>query len=125
MGSAAIFMVAAIITPDKYVSLLFLGLVYAGITLQQSAFIAVLLDIGREYVGGVVGVVNMIGSFAAFAFSVSFGYFVSWFGSYDLALVRVAVLLVVGVLAWLRLDASDELIPATLFTEIEAAPAPA
>lgn len=111
MAAAAVFMGAAIITPDKYLALLFLGFVYAGITLQQSAFAAVLLDIGREYVGGVVGVVNMVGSFAGFVFSVSFGYFVTWFGSYDLALVPVAVLLVLGVLAWLRIDATEELIP--------------
>lgn len=111
MSAAAIFMAATIITPDKYLALLFLGFAYAGVTFQQSAYGAVTLDIGREYVGGIIGVVNMIGSFAGFLFSVSFGYFVTWFGSYDLALIPVVVLLTVGVLAWLRLDATEEVIP--------------
>ncbi len=122
MSVAAIFMTAAIITPEKYLALLFLGFVYAGITVQQSAFAAVLLDIGREYVGGVVGVVNMVGSFAGFIFSVSFGYFVTWSGSYDLALIPVAILLGVGVLAWLRIDASEELIPKRQDLEVMTEP---
>ena len=110
MGGAAVFMAAAIITSDKYLSLFFLALVYAGITLQQSSFVAVLLDIGKSYVGGVVGVVNMVASGAAFVFSVSFGYFVTWFGNYDLALIPLVMLLSLGAVAWLRLDASEELI---------------
>ena len=110
---------------DETLILLFLGFVYAGITIRQSAFVAVLLDIGREYVGGVVGIVNMVGSFAGFVFSVSFGYFVTWFGSFDLALIPMVILLSVGVLAWLRLDASEELIPDRAGVGMMAAPLPA
>ena len=123
MGGAAVFMAAAIITGDKYLSLFFLALVYAGITLQQSSFVAVLLDIGKSYVGGVVGVVNMVASGAAFVFSVSFGYFVTWFGSYDLALIPLVILLSLGAVAWLRLDASEELIPEAIV--LIAVPVPA
>ena len=111
MSCAAVFMGATVLTPDKYLALLFLGLVYAGITTQQSAFAAVLLDIGRQYVGGIAGAANMFANIGGFAFSVSFGYFVAWFGGYDLALIPVVVLLVVGTLAWLRIDAAEELIP--------------
>lgn len=111
MSCAAVFMAATVLTPDKYLALLFLGLVYAGITTQQSAFAAVLLDIGRQYVGGVAGAANMCANVGGFAFSVSFGYFVTWFGGYDLALIPVVALLVVGTLAWLRIDAAEELIP--------------
>ena len=46
-----------------------------------------------------------------FVFSVSFGYFVKWFGSYDLALIPVALMLMIGALAWLRVDATEEVIP--------------
>jgi hypothetical protein len=46
-------------------------------------------------------------------FSVSFGYFVRWFGSYDLALIPVALMLMIGALAWLRVDATEEIIPDT------------
>ena len=46
-----------------------------------------------------------------FVSPVSFGYFVTWFGSYDLALIPVALALAIGTLAWLRIDATEELIP--------------
>ena len=38
-------------------------------------------------------------------------YFVKWFGSYDLALIPVALMLMIGALAWLRVDATEEIIP--------------
>ena len=38
-------------------------------------------------------------------------YFVKWLGSYDLALIPVAVMLAVAALLWLRVDATEELIP--------------
>jgi len=111
MTCATIFMAATIFTPNKYIALLFLGLVYAGITFQQSAFCAALLDVGRQYVGGIVGATNMAANLGGFAFSVSFGYFVTWFGSYDLALLPVVGVLALGTLAWLRVDASEHVIP--------------
>ncbi len=69
------------------------------------------IDISRKYVGGILGAFNMIGNVGGFLFSVSFGYFVTWFGSYDLALIPVALMLTMAALAWLRVDATEELIP--------------
>lgn len=46
-----------------------------------------------------------------FLFSVSFGYFIKWFGSYDLALLPVALMLATVAVMWLRIDATEELIP--------------
>ena len=56
----------------------------------------------------------MVGLTGGFIFSVSFGYFVTWFGSYDLALIPVVVLLAIGAFVWLRVDATEELIPEIL-----------
>jgi MFS-type transporter involved in bile tolerance (Atg22 family) len=53
----------------------------------------------------------MVANVGGFLFSVSFGYFVTWFGSYDLALIPVAVMLTIGAVAWLRVDATEEIIP--------------
>ena len=53
----------------------------------------------------------MVGNFGGFLFSVSFGYFAKWFGSYDLALIPVGSMLMVAALAWLRVDATEEIIP--------------
>ena len=111
LSCAALFTVATILTTNKFATLLFLGLVYAGITMQQTVAITVSIDIGKKYVGGIVGTLNTVASVGGFVFSVSFGYFVKWFGSYDLALIPVAWVLAVAALMWLRIDATEELIP--------------
>ena len=111
LSVATLCTVATILTTRKFATLLFLGLVYAGITLQQTVLLTVSCDIGKKYVGGVVGIFNTMCTFGGFVFSVSFGYFVSWFGSYDLALIPVALALAIGTVAWLRIDATEELIP--------------
>ena len=74
--------------------------------------VTVAVDIGKKHVGAVLGAVNTAGSVGGFLFSVSFGYFVTWFGGYDLALIPVASMLTVGALLWFRIDATEELIPA-------------
>jgi len=111
LSVATICTVATMLTTGKLATLFFLGLVYAGITLQQTVLLTVSCDIGKKYVGGVVGIVNTMCTLGGFVFSVSFGYFVTWFGSYDLALIPVALALAIGTLAWLRIDATEELIP--------------
>ena len=110
LSCAALFTFATILTANKFATLFFLGLVYAGITLQQTVLAAVIIDVSRKYVGGIYGALNMICNFGGFLFSVSFGYFVKWFGSYDLALIPVGLMLMVGALAWLRVDATEEII---------------
>ena len=60
-----------------------------------------------------------------FLFSASFGYFVKWFGSYDLALIPVALMLAIGALLWLRIDATEVLIPEVPVSAVSAAAAPA
>jgi ACS family glucarate transporter-like MFS transporter len=113
LSVACVFTIATIITTNKLATLLLLGFVYAGITLQQTVALTVALDIGRKYVGGVVGMLNTVCTLGGFLLSVSFGYFVVWFGSYDLALIPVAATLAFGALAWLRVDATEEVIPDT------------
>jgi hypothetical protein len=103
--------VATIIATNKLLTLLFLGIVYAGIALQQTVALSVTMDIGRKYVGGLVGMFNTMCTFGGFVLSVSFGYFVTWFGSYDLALIPIVGALAIGALAWLRIDATEELLP--------------
>ena len=111
--------VATIMITHKFATLLLLGFVYAGITLNQTVALTVALDIGRKYVGGIVGMFNTMCTLGGFLLSVSFGYFVTWFGSYDLALIPIAVTLAIGAVAWLKIDATEELIP-----EIHEAVAP-
>jgi MFS family permease len=111
LSVAAVCTIATILTTGKFATLLFLGLVYAGITLQQTVIATVTIDISRKYVGGILGTLNMAANVGGFMFSVSFGYFVKWFGSYDLALIPVALMLTISAILWLRIDATEELIP--------------
>ena len=67
----------------------------------------------------------MVGNVGGFLFSVSFGYFVKWFGSYDLALIPVALMLMIGTILWLRIDATEELIPEEKIESILEAAVPA
>jgi|ERR1041384_55329 len=112
LSCATVFTVATILTTNTFATLLFLGLVYAGITVQQTVASTVAVDIGKKHVGAILGAANTAGSIGGFLFSVSFGYFVKWFGSYDLALIPIALMLALGALLWLRIDATEELIPA-------------
>ena len=109
LSCAALFTVATIVTTNKALTLLFLGLVYAGITLQQTVCLAVVMDVSGKFVGGILGTTNMCATAGGFIFSVSFGYFVKWFGSYDLALIPVALMLMASALTWLKIDATDHL----------------
>src|SRR6185369_12095318 len=111
LGCSAFFTIATIPTTNKFFTLLFLGLVYGGITFQQTVVVTVAVDIGKKHVGAILGAVNTAGSIGGFLFSVSFGYFVKWFGSYDLALIPVALMLTIGTFLWFKVDATEELFP--------------
>jgi predicted MFS family arabinose efflux permease len=125
LSVATLCVIATILTTNKFATLLFLGLVYAGITLQQTVILTVALDIGRKYVGGIMGIFNTMCQVGGFLFSVSFGYFVTWSSSYDLALIPIAGMLAIAALAWLRIDATELLIPDEQPESVPAAAVPA
>src|SRR5262249_8212811 len=70
---ATLCTVATILTTQKFATLLFLAFVYAGLAFQQTVIVTVALDIGRKYVGGVMGIFNSVCQVGGFLFSVSFG----------------------------------------------------
>jgi ACS family glucarate transporter-like MFS transporter len=120
LGSAAIFTVATILSPDKYVALIFLALSYAGSDFMLPSAWAVCLDIGKKYAGAVTGTMNTAGQIGSFLSSVAFGYFVKAglergmtpLDAYNLPLIPMAVMLAASTLLWLKIDPSKELIPA-------------
>ena len=71
----------------------------------------VCLDIGGEYASEVVGAMNTSAQFGSLVSSVVFGYLVSHFGSYNLPFIPMAILSVIGVCLWLKVDASQRLVP--------------
>ncbi len=102
---------ATILTPDKYLALGFLALSYAGADFMLPTAWAVCLDIGRKYAGAVTGAMNTAGQIGSFISSVLFGYFVQWSGSYDIPLIPMAIILFISAISWMKIDATEELIP--------------
>ena len=130
LGSAAVFMAAAILTGSRGAALVFLSLVYGGITFQQTSVFAVCLDIGRRRAGTVTGFMNTAAQAGGWVSTVSFGYLVERLGSYDLPLIPMVALLAVGALLWLRFDPARQLfVGSEAGTEVPVAgavsPAPA
>jgi hypothetical protein len=102
---------AAVLTADKWLALIFLGVSYAGITFQQPTAWAVCLDIGRNCAGAVSGAMNTAAQAGSFLLAISFGYLVRSTQSYDLALTPVIVMLLIGAGFWMRFDATKPLLP--------------
>jgi len=111
LGSAALFTVAAVLTPQWLLALIFLSLIYGGVTFQQPMMFAVCLDIGGEYAGAVTGVMNTAAQIASFVSSVAFGYLVEHYGNYDVPFYPMVALLAIGTLLWLKVDPTEKLIP--------------
>lgn len=113
LGSAALFTVAVLFTQEKLLTLIFLSLLYGGITFQQPIVFAVGLDIAGKYAGAVTGAMNTAAQVGSLVSSVMFGYLVNRHGNYNVPFIPMAILLFVGTLLWFKIDATRELIPET------------
>ena len=111
LGSAALFAVAVVLTEHRLLALIFLSLLYGGVTFQQPNVFAVCMDIGGKHAGAVTGAMNTAGNVGSLVSSVAFGYLVTSFGNYNAPFIPMAVLLLVGGLLWLRIDPTREVIP--------------
>jgi ACS family glucarate transporter-like MFS transporter len=109
LSAAGLFTIAAMITRQPTLTLIFLALVYGSITFQQSGVFGVCLDIGQKHAGAVVGLMNTTAQVGGLLGSVAYGYIVTHFGGYDAPFVPMAALLFVGALLWLKIDATQEL----------------
>jgi ACS family glucarate transporter-like MFS transporter len=58
LASAGLFTIAAMVTRQPTLTMIFLALVYGAITFQQSGVFGVCLDIGQKHAGAVVGLMN-------------------------------------------------------------------
>jgi len=119
LSCAGLFTVAAMLTGNQTMTVIFLSLVYGAITFQQSGVFGACQDIGQKHAGAMVGLMNCAAQVGGLLSSVAYGYLVDRFGSYDAAFVPMAALLFCGALLWLKIDASEE-----LRTELPAVPAP-
>jgi ACS family glucarate transporter-like MFS transporter len=72
---------------------------------------AICLDIGGEFSGAMVGIMNTAAGVTSFVASLAFGYIVSFTGSYTLPFVPMATLLFLGALLWLYIDPRKQIRP--------------
>jgi hypothetical protein len=110
LGVAAVFLGATIFTGDKLLTVIWLSLAYGCSDFALPVAWAVCLDVGKRHVGVVTGAMNTAGQVGSFLTTVLFGYIVVAFDSYNAPLVPIAIMSLIGALAWLRIDASKELI---------------
>ncbi len=104
LGTAALCAIAVMFTQQWLGALILLSLVYGGVTFQQPSVFAVCLDIGGEYAGAMVGVMNTAAQVGSFTSSLAFGYLVDRYGSYNVPFIPMAALLLAGVWLWLHID---------------------
>ena len=109
LAAAASFTVAAMLTHHQVLTVVFLALTYGAITFQQSGVFGVCLDIGGPRAGAMVGLMNTIAQVGGLTGSVLYGYIVDRTGSYDAPFIPMTVLLLVGAVLWVNVDASREL----------------
>jgi len=111
LAIAGACVVAAMLSRQPVVTVVLLALVFGAITFQQAGVFGVCLDIGREHAGAMVGLVNTVAQVGGLVGTVAYGYIVQHFGSYDAPFVPMAVVLFLGSVLWLRVDASQALTP--------------
>jgi MFS family permease len=108
LGSASLFVIAAMVTRQQLPTVILLSLVYGAITFQQSGVFGVCLDIGRRHAGSMVGLMNTSSQVGGLLGSVAYGYIVERFHSYNAPFVPMSALLFLGAVLWFKIDASKE-----------------
>jgi predicted MFS family arabinose efflux permease len=104
-------LVATILTTNNTHALVFLSLVYGGLTFQQPNIGAVTLDLSGRHAGAIFGFMNTAANAASAVSSIIFGYLVAHYASYTAPLIPMVVSLAVGAVLWLTIDPRKELYP--------------
>jgi MFS transporter, ACS family, glucarate transporter len=109
---SGIFMVAATLTADNRAAV---ALLTAGLGIMNAMIPvawSVCVDLGGEHSGAVSGAMNMAGQAGSFISSVAFGYLITALGTYDRALLPLAVMLILSGIVFAGIDPADRLIAA-------------
>lgn len=109
-GLSAVFIAAALFTEDKILTVVLLGLGYAGSDFALPAAWAVCLDVGGRHAGAVSGAMNTAGQIGSFLATVLFGHLVASYGSYDLPMIPIVVMAVISMLVWFKIDPTEPLV---------------
>jgi MFS transporter, ACS family, glucarate transporter len=110
LGVSGLCAIALMLTQDQLSAMILLTVMYAGITFQQPIMFAACLDIGGPYAGAMVGAMNTAAQVGAFVSSLSFGYLVERYSSYNLPFIPMALLLLIGAALWLKIDPAKQIV---------------
>jgi len=127
LAVAGFCMLAATQVRDNTSCLVLITVGLASMDVMLPVAWSICLDIGRERAGALSGAMNMSGQAGSLLSSVLFGYAVQWTQSYDLALIPLAVMLLLGAGCFYAIDPRTRVFaerPAELIPAHADAPAP-
>jgi predicted MFS family arabinose efflux permease len=101
---SGLLMVGATLTRGNTVAVGLLAVGLGVMNMMLPVAWAVCADVGGEHTGAVSGAMNTAGQLGSFVSAVAFGYLVEGLGSYDLALMPLAGMLLVGGAAFAMID---------------------
>ena len=111
LGLSGIFMLISVFTNDNTVATILLsaGLGLMDFTIPASWSTA--MDIGGKNAGFISGAMNTAGQLGSTMNTIGFGYLVTAFGNnYHAPVVLLAILLIIGALLWLKIDATKKIV---------------
>ena len=108
-GSSVVFLVAGLRVSDVRLSVLLISLSAASSDFTLAASWSTCADIGGRLAGTISGTMNMVGNFGSMLSPLLMGYFIQKFGNWNLTFYIAAGLNVLGMILWLKIDASKRL----------------
>jgi MFS family permease len=103
-GGAALFLLAATLTPDPKAAAVLFALTVATCMLTTAASWSTCEDIGREHSATVSATMNTSGQIAAIAMPLVVGYSLKWFDNWNAPFYFLAGLFVMGAVCWMFID---------------------
>lgn len=108
---SGVLLLCATVTPNQWMAVAFLAIGLGAMDLMLPVAWSICVDAGGEHAGAISGAMNMAGQTGSLISSVAFGYWVEWSGSYDRALMPLAVMLIVSGCVFAMIDPSRKMLP--------------
>ena len=102
LSATGMIMVTQVSSP--FISIMFMALAVFGADMTLSPSWAFCIDIGKENAGVVSGTMNMAGNLGAFVTIIAFPYLFKWTGHYEPFFIICAILSLLAIVAWWRMD---------------------
>ena len=103
---AGVCMIIGSFIADVHVAIVFLGLGLAFKDFTLPVSWAVVTDIGGNHAGAIGGTMGLAGQIGSAIMASAFGYILTATGSYEIPVRIIGVLVIIGGLLWLKIDAA-------------------